>query len=31
MNEFAFGLVVGVFIVALVGYALVNNRTKRDR
>jgi len=28
MNEFAFGLVVGIFIVVLVGYAIVNNRSK---
>ena len=28
MNEFAFGVVVGVFIVVLVGYAMLSNRNK---
>jgi len=30
MNEFAFGAVVGVFVIALVSYALLGNMKKRN-
>lgn len=29
MNEFAFGIVVGIIVVALVGHAILSNRKNR--